>query len=983
MSDEKIQIKSTKNRTIATFFTNIEADFNAINQANNQLKNPWEEILENGQKSFALKGNNGSVSKIIDISGDLPAIRVSNKNTFRSLTKSEEERLVQGKIHKVKYNKNLTNNQKLRISESFINEGVNLSGSSSYGQVVFEDSKEEDYNVNITIQRTFDVLETLSVKNNALSSFPNQESDTGVLLGTLYAIQKVRDESGEKVKIPLANTPVVLFNPSDEFPQISSVDDDGDRITLNLTQNSTFEDYPDIESYVLDMGKDLAEKNLGSEEVSERFDGLQPLLKTDKSKQIPEKYKYSTITNNKGEFILQNVPTGSQILMFEVDLLKQGLTKDEVSLNNFPYPTEEQPNVDNVPHFYFRQIPVNIVPTWGSFQTGYTQVDITANLDLRKWGTYFVSPIAFSDKTIDELLSSGYFDPLTILARDMTRENYPLANEVVEISEIFNRKESQRKEWVNEFKFQKPKIEFRQNNYQAFKLPANLYDPNGKASQSSDRRELRSSDGVWLCSYQFKMFYGRASNIYKATGLLRSELSDNAKSSNHFDLNRGPDSSPDSATGEAERSSLGSFPYEKPWTINYPEPYSIPSRPFEKNEDKNFGNQIEPRYLDGDLAGEFANKNSEEPNGYGLMQSLESESAIHNRFSQTITKAKVYKYENGVSWHEEYSNGYRKGLHKQLFPNKNFEIKNGDKYQRIEAGFLYWLKPEGWSRITHNSWGDILLTSDIDGNYTPPNNLYPPNLTNSMFRSGENLNIRMDTSIEPKWLTTGSLDLYRIIDDSPESLIPSGPPFIKKSIKVNLQNIWRNSKRTGTKLQFDIAGDRSKLKPITVATLDVRNNGSIATEPTIGGIKERINPGETKSFQIFPSGTVLDLPANIDFDIEENSYNKSSYSFKFKNSEIENSGEVTHDTSINKDAGNISSPPTFFMISSYYRAKGNVKFKNDGSIKCKSGFQKTGTYDLNGLAFNRTSSNLFSIRFDESKIVPHCTTAGIEIRRIN
>jgi hypothetical protein len=982
MADETIQIKSNKNITVGIYFTNISSDFNSIREANFQLKNPWNDILEQGQNSYALRGNNGFAEQIIDIIDDAPVIRVEGENRFRELSSSEFQRLVKGKIYKKKFKSNLSDEQRLRISEAFINEGNALSGSSSCGLLKFEDSQEEDYNIDITIQRTFDVLETLSVKNNALSSVPNQESDTGVLFGTLYATQKIKNENGEKVKIPLANTPIVLFNPSTEFPQISSVDEDGNRIVLNLTQNSNFDDYPDLESYVLDVGKNYAEKILGSNEVNSRFDGMQPLLKTENSKQLPEKYKYSTITNDKGEFILQNVPTGSQVLMFEVDLLKQGLTKDEVALNNFPYPTDEEPNVDTVPHFYFRQIPVNIVPAWGNFQTGYTRVDISANLDLRKWGTYFVSPISFGGKTMDELLSSGYFDPLTILARDMTREGFPLTNEIVEIYDIYNRNLNQRKEWINEFKFQKPKIEFRQNNYQVFKLPANLYDPNGSPSKNSGRTELSDKNGVWLCSYQFKMFYGKSSNIYKTTGFIREKLAENGKSSNHFDINRGSDNNPSSATGLEERSSLGKFPYEKPWTIEYPEKYSIPSRPFEINETKSFNVQVEPRYFDGDLAGEYADKNSSEPKGYGLMQSLDDGQPIHNSFAQSVTKAKIYKYENNVSWHEEYSNGYRRDLHKQLFPNKQFEVKNGDKYQRVEAGFLYWLRPEGWARIKHDVWGDILLSSDIDSKYDAPDNLYPPNLIQSMYRAGETLTIKMDTSISPSWLRNGSLDIYRVIDDTPESLIPAGPPFIKKTIRVVLQNMWRNKKKTDSRLQFDIAGDRSKLTPISIAIIEVKNNGSIATEPTIGGVKERINPGQTKTFQIF-SGAELDLPSNVEFNIEENFYARSSYSLKFKNSEIENSEEIVIDTSINKDAGNLSSPPTFYMITRYSNAKGNVKFKDDGEIKCKDDFQQEGVYDLNGLAFENTGSDISSIRFETQKSTPHCTTAGIEIRRIS
>ena len=83
----------------------------------------------------------------------------------------------------------------------------------------------------------------VSVKNNPLTEMPQQESETGVVCGTLMARQKVLDENGERVLIPLSNVPIVIFNPSEEFPSYASKDADGNRITLNLTQNSIIETF--------------------------------------------------------------------------------------------------------------------------------------------------------------------------------------------------------------------------------------------------------------------------------------------------------------------------------------------------------------------------------------------------------------------------------------------------------------------------------------------------------------------------------------------------------------------------------------------------------------------------------------------------------------------------------------------------------------------------------------------------------------------
>ena len=156
----------------------------------------------------------------------------------------------------------------------------------------------------------------------------------------------------------------------------------------------------------MDVGTDQARKVLGEEKVDSDYDGIKPLLKSVETLFVPDRYKYSTITNDKGEFIIQDVPVGNQVILFEVDLLKQGMTKGEVALNFFPYSTEELPNVDNIPHFYYRQIPVGVTSSWGSFQTGYTEVNITTNLDLRKWNTFYVPPISISETNMEELFAS-------------------------------------------------------------------------------------------------------------------------------------------------------------------------------------------------------------------------------------------------------------------------------------------------------------------------------------------------------------------------------------------------------------------------------------------------------------------------------------------------------------------------------------------------------------------------------------------------
>jgi hypothetical protein len=710
MSEEIIRIKKDKVVTKVTYFTNVIIRNNQLFDLGITPRNNWDLIMDDGIEAYGLIGPANKIIELVENIEGAFCKRIPLSSEYRFLTEEESKKVIKGLYFENKFESILEPETIQNIYNNFTSEAQAASGSTAYTFVDIKEDNLEDYNVDICFKRSVDTLDTLTVRNNPLSNFPTQESETGVVMGTLYAKQKVVNEKGEKVLIPLSNVPIVIFNPSDEFPNTFSVDGDGNRIRLNIIQNSELEDYADLDSFVFEYGTEKAEKKLNNN-LSPRFDSQLGTLKSVETLEVPEYFKYSTITNENGEFIIEGVPIGPNVLMFEVDLLKQGMTKSEVALNFFPYPTTAESNVDNIPHYYFRQLSINVVPSWGAFQTGYTFVDITANIDMRKWATFFIPPISVQDKNIDELLSSGRFDALTIIAKDMTKEGFPISNQIVEIDNILEREPSQRIEWNNEFTARKNKIEFRKSNYNAFKLPANLYDPNGFASKDGGRTKINSKKGVWLCAYQMRMQYGLGTGVLRETGFIRESFLDNTIYSSHFNVNRGVGSSAISALGTQINSSLGEFPYQRTWTINYPEPYKIPTRPLVLNQSKNFSQKVEPRYLDGDLAGEFTWQ--DDARGYGLMAPLQSGDLIYNQFAQTVTKSRIYKYESNVNWHEEYSNGFRKSEHEGLFPNKKFEVKNGEKYQRTEAGFGYFLKPEGWGRINQEPWGDYMISSDI------------------------------------------------------------------------------------------------------------------------------------------------------------------------------------------------------------------------------------------------------------------------------
>lgn len=711
---------------------------------------------------------------------------------------------------------NILSNYVQSIQNQAIQNSSNISN--IFSTVFFEDSAYSDYYLNVKINRSVDTLDTLNVYNVPYNDGTKFTNDTGVLYGKIEAIQVLLDDSGNNLRIPIKNASIGIFNPSDEFPYVGSVDQNSNRIRLNLFENiqtnNLLQSYGSFQSFLTDV------KNSPKDYENDT---------------IPAKYKYTTVTNDYGEFVLHGIPIGQQTLMVEIDLLKQGLEPEEVALNFFPYSTLDEPNVSNIPHLYFNQFPVNIVPSWGEIQTGYTEIDLAVVLDLRKWITYYTYPISAkvgnaanlsnninqNPKILEELNAIGITNPFTVFVRDMTKPfdvTVPPKIELVKIVDIYEKNLEFKNGWNEEFKTKGNKIDFYTSGYNAFKLPANLYDPNGT--------NTNGNLGVWLGAYQIKTAFPNKDISYQATGYEEEWPTDENGVGRyykacHYDLNRYIDWSR-SETQPLPGSGIGKFPYEKPWSLKYPEDYIITKKPSVPNPLKKFtpdNNPIlnvditnrngvvnnyqltsgqfftEPRFLDGDMVG-GSDVYGTNANGYGLQNYNGAWGG--NNFSREITKNEIWKYEGTHFWGEEWSNGYCPGL----TPYGNFDKYPdsrdgkpdiyGEKWQRLEAGFAYWLRPRGWPRIKNENWGDHLLENDYNplSNHDYDSIFQSPIHYNSYFFSIYNyidevtLQVGANSSFFSQF---GGLSIYRI--EKPYYTNPKKPPFTAKFARFHIQDI--------------------------------------------------------------------------------------------------------------------------------------------------------------------------------------------------
>lgn len=751
MQQEKIQYSQSRTGTTIQFFSNF-----------------MPSSTTGSFKAFAIIDATNNVLQIVDTKKDAQYTR-NPDNTFSF---NPNALYVGGYSTTQTLDFVLSSDRQTLIQNNFFNSITNgqiPSGqtiSDAISAVFFNNTLIDDMYVNISLNRDYGILDTLSVQNVINGQMPLIQSPTGVVFGKLNAFQKLIDASGNTITIPLANVPIAIFNSSDEFPSISSVDSNGNRIRLNVEENSPENLYVNQESFLTDQS--FLTNELGSQV-------------------IPNKFLYSTITNANGEFLLTDVPIGSQVLLFEVDLLKQGLTADEIALNFFPYPVTPNPNVDTIPSYFFQQLAVNIVPSWGNYQTGYTEVDISVNLDLRKWTTYIFPPVSVGGQNLETSVAQSSSNSLKIQIRDMTQINTNNSGlTLVEASKItndLNRQDLQQYLWYNEFPSNILNPEFTVFSCPVLKLVANLYDPN--AFKTDKNGDITNNPGVWLTSYEFNMFVN--GNVNRKTGAVFN-FSDFTVQS-HFDLNHSD------STG---------FPYQKPWSISYPNNYSIPKRPTQYNNnppiDSN-GNHYAnyPKYADGDLVGavrptilELSNGvNADNPTGgFGLQTYIDFDNFnnfiwIANRISQVATSSLMYKYEQGVAWNESYANGFRPNDSSETYHGISTVI-NGEKYQRLECGYGYFMKPQGWPRIVLDPYTGCDTTSPLDtssklpgGGLTIPAGSPNPGPGISQIRSwyginyteknvndvynlnNQNLALCLDSNAHYPF---GTIDIYRIVD---------------------------------------------------------------------------------------------------------------------------------------------------------------------------------------------------------------------------
>lgn len=249
----------------------------------------------------------------------------------------------------------------------------------------------DDY-VKIQLNQDFDFLEILSLKISQEDVYRSFYSDYGVVVG------RVIMNSG--VGVP--NARISVFIPLT----------DEDAEDLELVELYPYKDLQDVNSDGIRYNT-LPKESQGECHVPVgTFPTKRELVDNEKVLGIYEKYyKYSTTTNDAGDFMLFGVPVGTYIINIDVDLSDIGVFSqrpyDFIEQGNperlFDSPTKfrSNPNLNNLSQIKNRQVGVNVIPFWGekeSNEVGISRIDVDLNYNIKTKAIFMGSIFGDNEK---------------------------------------------------------------------------------------------------------------------------------------------------------------------------------------------------------------------------------------------------------------------------------------------------------------------------------------------------------------------------------------------------------------------------------------------------------------------------------------------------------------------------------------------------------------------------------------------------------
>jgi hypothetical protein len=213
-----------------------------------------------------------------------------------------------------------------------------------------------DQVLNISLKQDIDIYEVLSLKLRQENLYKLHSADYGVIVGRVLANDAFGVPNAKvTVFIPLSDVDKLRQGIRDIYPYNFVTDVDNRNVKFNTLPN-----YKRFDCH----------QEVGS------FPKKQLVLDEDTVLEVYNKYyKYTTVTNEAGDYMIFGVPTGEQILHIDIDLSDIGILSQEprdfiykgYSPDLFESPTQfkKSTNLDNLVQLYNENVSVTVYPFWG------------------------------------------------------------------------------------------------------------------------------------------------------------------------------------------------------------------------------------------------------------------------------------------------------------------------------------------------------------------------------------------------------------------------------------------------------------------------------------------------------------------------------------------------------------------------------------------------------------------------------------------
>ena len=213
--------------------------------------------------------------------------------------------------------------------------------------------------LNVNMRQDFDFLEVLSLKLRQKDAYKLHSSNYGVVVGRVLA----NDAFGipnAKISVFIEKTDSDTSDIDALYPynEVTTKDKKGRRYNL-------LPDYSDDECY----------------RVVGTFPNKRLMLDDDTQLEVYDKYwKYTTVTNNAGDYMLFGIPTGSVTVHIDIDLSDIGILSQKprdfeykgynLTLFDSPSQFKESTNLDDLAQIFSQDKSIFVYPFWGDSDNG-------------------------------------------------------------------------------------------------------------------------------------------------------------------------------------------------------------------------------------------------------------------------------------------------------------------------------------------------------------------------------------------------------------------------------------------------------------------------------------------------------------------------------------------------------------------------------------------------------------------------------------